>query len=172
MTLLYPKWILGEQMPTGPIANLVGLRIKAGEQTIPWKRDSVNLFAFHIDVPPGAPALNIVFDYISPAEGGDFSSGSSATTQLAVLNWNQFVLYPEGVSPDQLQYQANLKVPSSWRYGTALPIQHESGNEIECRPAPLATLVDSPLSTGQPDHTIEVGKYRGVSHFLHLAADS
>src|SRR3982074_629115 len=79
MTLLYPKWIPGEHMPTGPITNLVGLKIKAGEQTIPWKRDSVNMFAFHINVPPGAPALDIVFDYISPAEGGDFSSGSSAT---------------------------------------------------------------------------------------------
>jgi len=103
MTLLYPKWIPGEHMPTGPITNLVGLKIKAGEQTIPWKRDSVNMFAFHINVPAGASSLDIVFDYISPAEGGDFSSGSSATTQLAVLNWNQFVLYPEGVSPDQLR---------------------------------------------------------------------
>jgi len=60
MTLLYPKWIPGEHMPTGPITNLVGLRIKAGEQTIPWKRDSVNMFAFHINVPAGAPALYIV----------------------------------------------------------------------------------------------------------------
>ena len=31
MTLLYPKWIAGEQMPTGPITNLVGLKIKAGD---------------------------------------------------------------------------------------------------------------------------------------------
>jgi predicted metalloprotease with PDZ domain len=172
LTLLYPKWIPGEHMPTGPITNLVGLKIKAGDQVIAWKRDSVNMFAFHINVPAGAPALDIVFDYISPAEGGDFSSGSSATTQLAVLNWNQFVLYPEGVSPDQLQYQANLKVPDSWRYGTALPIQRESGNEIEFRPAPLTTLVDSPLSTGLHYRTIELGTEKGVSHFLHLAADS
>jgi len=31
----------------------------------------------------GTSALDIVFDYISPAEGGDFFVGSSATTQLA-----------------------------------------------------------------------------------------
>jgi predicted metalloprotease with PDZ domain len=172
MTLLYPKWIPGEHMPTGPITNLVGLKIKAGDRTIPWKRDSINMFAFHIDVPAGASSLDIVFDYISPAEGGDFSSGSSATTQLAVLNWNQFVLYPEGASQEQLQYQANLKVPNSWRYGTALPIERESGNEIEFRPAPLETLVDSPLSTGAHYRTIELGTEKGISHFLHLAADS
>jgi predicted metalloprotease with PDZ domain len=172
MTLLYPKWIPGEHMPTGPITNLVGLKIRAGDQTIPWKRDSVNMFAFHVDVPAGASSLDIVFDYISPAEGGDFSSGSSATTQLAVLNWNQFVLYPGGASQEQLQYQANLKVPNSWRYGTALPIQRESGNEIEFRPAPLETLVDSPLSTGAHYRTVDLGTEKGISHFLHLAADS
>src|SRR5207253_2754874 len=29
-TLLYPEWIPGEHGPTGPIANLVGLKIEAG----------------------------------------------------------------------------------------------------------------------------------------------
>ena len=51
MTLLYPEWIPGEHGPTGPIANLVGLKIQGGGKTIPWKRDSVNMFAFHLDVP-------------------------------------------------------------------------------------------------------------------------
>src|SRR5436309_1716979 len=53
MTLLYPKWIPGEHMPLGPITNLVGLKIKAGNQDIPWRRDSVNMFAFHLDLPAG-----------------------------------------------------------------------------------------------------------------------
>src|SRR5712692_6488009 len=34
MTLVYPKWIPGEHMPTGPIADLVGLKIQAAVQTI------------------------------------------------------------------------------------------------------------------------------------------
>src|SRR6516165_11660133 len=42
MTLLYPEWIPGEHGPTGPIVNLVGLKISAGGAAIPWKRDSVN----------------------------------------------------------------------------------------------------------------------------------
>src|SRR3954454_19070179 len=53
MTLLYPEWIPGEHGPTGPIANLVGLKIQGGGKTIPWKRDSVKMFAFHLDVPAG-----------------------------------------------------------------------------------------------------------------------
>ena len=58
MTLLYPEWIPGEHGPTGPIADLVGLKIQANGQAIPWKRDPVNMYAFHITVPPGAAGLN------------------------------------------------------------------------------------------------------------------
>src|SRR4029077_16539175 len=34
MTLLYPQWIPGEHSPTGPITDLVGLKIQAGSQAI------------------------------------------------------------------------------------------------------------------------------------------
>jgi predicted metalloprotease with PDZ domain len=172
MTLLYPQWIPGEHGPTGPIANLVGLKIQAGELAIPWKRDSVNMYAFHVDVPAGVAALDVAFDFISPPETGGFSSGSSATTQLAVLNWNQFLLYPQGTPPDKLQLQATLRVPNAWRYGTALRIKRESGNQIEFEPASLTTLVDSPVSTGAHYRTIELGADNGIAHYLHLAADS
>jgi predicted metalloprotease with PDZ domain len=172
MTLLYPQWIPGEHGPTGPIANLVGLKIQAGELAIPWKRDSVNMYAFHVDVPAGVASLDVAFDFISPPEAAGFSSGSSATSQLAVLNWNQFLLYPQGVPPDKLQLQATLRVPNSWRYGTALRIKRESGNQIEFEPASLTTLVDSPVSTGAHYRTIELGTDNGIAHYLHLAADS
>lgn len=172
MTLLYPEWIPGEHGPTGPIVNLVGLAISAGELGIPWKRDSVNMYAFHVDVPAGVAALDVAFDFISPPEAAGFSSGSSATTQLAVLNWNQFLLYPKDVAPDKLQYQATLRVPNAWRYGTALKIKRESGNQIEFAPSSLTTLVDSPVSTGAHYRTVDLGADNGIAHYLHLAADS
>ncbi len=172
LTLLYPEWIPGEHGPTGPIANLVGLKIQGGGKTIAWKRDSVNMFAFHLDVPAGVSSLDVAFDFISPPESEGFSSGSSATSELAVLNWNQLVLYPQGTQPDDFQYQATLRVPNGWRYGTALPIQRESGNEIEFQPAALTTLIDSPLSAGAHYRTIDLGSDGGAPHYLHIAADS
>jgi predicted metalloprotease with PDZ domain len=172
MTLLYPEWIPGEHGPTGPIINLVGLQVRGAGKTIAWKRDSVNMYAFHIDVPAGVSSLDVAFDFISPPESGGFSSGSSATSELAVLNWNQVLLYPQGTQADDLQYQANLKVPASWRYGTALPIARESGNEIEFQPASLTTMVDSPVSAGAHYRTIDLGTDHGVPHYLNLAADS
>ena len=172
LTLLYPEWIPGEHGPTGPITDLVGLKIDANGQSIPWKRDDVNMYAFHVTVPAGAASLNITFDFISAPESPGFSSGGSTTTELAVLNWNQLLLYPQGATPNQLRYQANLKVPNSWRYGTALPIAHESGNEIEFQPAPLNTLIDSPVSTGAHYRTVDLGVDGTIAHYLHLAGDS
>ena len=172
MTLLYPEWIPGEHGPTGPIVNLVGLKMQAGGQPVGWRRDSVNMYAFHIEVPAGASSVDAAFDFISPPEEGGFSSGSSTTSELAVLNWNQLVLYPEGAQADSLQYQATLRVPSAWRYGTSLPIARESGSEIEFQPAPLTTLIDSPLLAGAHFRTVELGTDRGAPHYLHLAGDS
>ncbi len=172
MTLLYPEWIPGEHGPTGPVVNLVGLKIEGGGNTIAWKRDDVNMFAFHLDVPAGVTSLDVAFDFISPPESGGFSSGSSATSELAVLNWNQVLLYPQGSQPDDLQYQATLRVLSGWRYGTALPIARESGNQIEFQPSSLTTLIDSPLSAGAHYRTIDLGADNGIAHYLNLAADS
>jgi predicted metalloprotease with PDZ domain len=172
MTLLYPEWIPGEHGPTGPVANLVGLKIQGGGRIIAWKRDSVNLYAFAFEVPAGVSSLDIAFDYIAPPESGGFSSGGSTTSELAVLNWNQMLLYPQGADADSLQLQASLKVPSNWRYGTALPVQSETGNDVVFKPSSLTTLIDSPLSAGAHYRTIDLGEDRGAPHYLHLAADS
>jgi predicted metalloprotease with PDZ domain len=172
MTLLYPEWIPGEHGPTGPIVNLVALHVTGGNQTIPWKRDGVNMYAFHVDVPAGVASLDVNFDFISPPEEGGFTSGSSATSKLAVLNWNQLLLYPQGADSDKAQFQVSLKVPPAWKFGTALPIRRETGNQIEFQPASLTTLIDSPLSAGAHYRTIELGSGNGAAHYLHLAADS
>jgi predicted metalloprotease with PDZ domain len=172
MTLLYPEWIPGEHAPTGPIVNFVGLKIQGAGKIVQWRRDDVNMFAFHIDVPAGVNSIDIAFDFISPPEAGGFTSAASATSELAVLNWNQVLLYPQGSQPDDLQYQASLRVPNGWKYGTALPMAHESGRDIEFQPAPLTTLIDSPISAGAHYRTVELGTENGVAHYMHIAADS
>lgn len=172
ITLLYPEWIPGEHGPTGPVVDLVGLKFSANGKPVAWKRDAVNMYAFHVDVPAGASSLDAAFDFILPPETGGFTSGASATTELAVLNWNQVVLYPEGAASDQLRLRASLKVPNGWQYGTALPIERESGSEIQFQPSSLATLIDSPVSAGAHYRTIDLGADLGPSHYLHIAADS
>jgi predicted metalloprotease with PDZ domain len=172
MTLLYPQWIQGEHGPTGPIADVVSLKFRANNKTLAWRRDSVNLYAFHVITPQGSTSLDAAFDFISPADAGGFTEGSSMTTELAVLNWNQYVLYPQGTAADQLRYQATLRLPHDWHYGTALGVAKEAGDEIEFQPTSLATLIDSPVSAGAHYKTIDLGAVNGAAHYIHIAADS
>src|SRR5580658_3104795 len=39
LTLLFPQWIPGEHMPTGPINNIAGLKFSANKKALPWRRD-------------------------------------------------------------------------------------------------------------------------------------
>ena len=171
LTLLYPEWIPGEHGPTGPIADLVNLRFSSGGQTLAWKRDPVDLFAFHLTMPSGAKPLEAAFDFISPPDAGGFSSGSSMTPALAVLSWNQFLLYPQGVPMESLRYQARLRLPPGWQFATALAVAKAKDSDIEFRPVSLVTLIDSPVLSGAHFKNIDLGGFDGAPHLLHIAAD-
>src|SRR2546422_7772504 len=108
LTLLYPKWIPGEHGPTGPITDLAGLRITAGGKPVAWSRDAEDMYAFHVEVPAGAKAIEVAFDFLSPVGEGRYSAGASATANLVVLSWNQLVLYPAGGSSDAWTYSVRL----------------------------------------------------------------
>src|SRR6516162_10532235 len=62
LTLYYPKWIQGEHAPSGPVTDLSGLKFKAGGKALPWRRDDVDMFAFHCTVPEGADAVEVDLD--------------------------------------------------------------------------------------------------------------
>lgn len=186
LTLLYPKWIPGEHMPSGPVIDSVGLRFSAGGQAIPWRRDDVDMFTYHLTIPAGVSQLEIALDYASPVSGeSGFTAGGSATDKLAVISWNQLLLYPEGFTTDQLIYQASLKLPAGWKFGTALPnagvgSTHIGGPltgpepfTVRFQPATLTTLVDSPVIAGEYYRAVPLspaGEARPAE--LDMAADS
>ena len=53
LTLYYPKWIPGEHAPDGPVVDLAGLKFSAGGKTLKWRRDLLDGFTIHVDVPAG-----------------------------------------------------------------------------------------------------------------------
>jgi predicted metalloprotease with PDZ domain len=150
LTLYYPKWIPGEHGPTGPIQDLTGLKFTANGQTLKWRRDLLDGWTFHIEVPPGAAVITASLDFVSPTgEEGLFTGGASATDKMTVLSWNTVLLYPAGWISDELTYQASLRLPEGWKFGTPLPIASQSGAELTFNPVPLTMLVDSPVIAGQ-----------------------
>jgi predicted metalloprotease with PDZ domain len=143
VTLVYPKWIPGNHRPTGPIQNLTGLHVKAGMQELDWQRDLVDMWAFHLQVPPGVTELEASYDTIT------FNGSSSpSSSKVLDLNWNQVVLYPQGATSDAVQVTASLRLPEGWKFGTALTPVSQSGNSVEFQPVSLTRLVDSPLIAG------------------------
>jgi predicted metalloprotease with PDZ domain len=166
LTLYYPKWIPGSHGPDGPIANLTGLKFEADGKTIPWQRDLLDAFTFHLTVPDGATHLDAAYDTIEP-------EGDSATDKLMVLEWNEAILYPAGAPAAQLTYQATLILPDGWQYGTALPVENAAANRISFKPISLELLVDSPVIAGQYYRAIDLTPpSEPIHHEIDLVADS
>ena len=172
LTLLYPKWIPGEHAPTGPIADLVGVKMSAAGKPVDWRRDPEDMFAFNLEVPAGADAVEVSFDFLLPPNADTFSSGASATAQLLVLSWNHVVLYPKGAQAGTLRCASTLRLPSGWKFGTALPVAIESATGVEFVPVSLETLVDSPVLSGAHFRTVDLSPGARPSHSLHIAAES
>ena len=150
LTLYYPKWIPGEHGPTGPIQDLAGLKFTANGQTLKWRRDLLDGWTLHVEVPAGVSAVNASLDFISPVGlEGLFTGGPSATDKMTVLSWNTVLLYPAGWTSDELTYQANLRLPEGWKFGTPLPVASQSGADLKFNPVSLTTLVDSPVIAGE-----------------------
>jgi predicted metalloprotease with PDZ domain len=172
LTLVYPKWIPGEHGPTGPLNGVVGLHFKSQGQELEWHRDPLEMFAFHLDVPAGATAVEADLDFVPPVGEGGFSAGPSVTQELAVISWNQVVLYPQGRPSDQITYQASLRLPAGWSYATALPVTEGTGEVVRFGPVSLTTLVDSPILAGSHLAKVALPTGEGPAHEIDIAADS
>ncbi|MGH7973365.1 MAG: peptidase M61, partial [Limisphaerales bacterium] len=90
LVLLYPKWLPGQHAPSGPIAQLAGLKLSAGGVSLPWRRDSVDVFAFHVAVPEGASNVEAHFQFLAPT---DIRQGRIVTTpDMLNLQWSSVAL--------------------------------------------------------------------------------
>jgi hypothetical protein len=114
LDLYYPKWIPGEHSPSGPIDGVTGLIITGGGQRIAWRRDLVDMYTLHLDVPAGVASLDLDFQFLSPIDGGDFGASVSATSKIVDLEWNQVVFYPAGYRSSNIRVEASVKLPTAW----------------------------------------------------------
>jgi predicted metalloprotease with PDZ domain len=172
MTFVYPKWIPGEHMPTGPLMQVAGLHVHAGDRELEWSRDRVEMFSFHVDVPSGAAAIEVDFDYLSPSAtfGGGYGESSNATQKLLLILFNQLVVYPSGIPTDSLLCRASVRLPAGWKFDSALPVSRQEGSRVEFDPVSLTTLVDSPIVAGLHLRTIPIAD-DGREH-ITIVADS
>ncbi|HZR55876.1 MAG TPA: M61 family peptidase [Terriglobales bacterium] len=160
LTLVYPKWVPGNHRPSGPIENVTGVKMEAAGRSLPWERDSVDMYAFHVDVPSGVSELQVSLDTITTS-GVSGASGAAASSHVLDLNWNQVLLYPQNTNSDDVQFMASVRLPVGWKFGTALKPEEapsQSSSEIHFKPVSLTTLVDSPLIAGDHFRKIQLTK--------------
>jgi predicted metalloprotease with PDZ domain len=170
LTLLYPKWLPAEHAPNGPIGGLSALKFSGGGQTLPWRRDDVNMFAFHVAVPAGVKSLDVSFEVLAELDAHSPNALRLATDAVGIIVWNELILYPAGLQSDDMRVEARLRLPAGWNFGTALQRANSGGEEIQFAEVSLTTLIDSPVLAGRHFRTEALGGSPAV--YLHLAADS
>jgi predicted metalloprotease with PDZ domain len=176
ITLTTPKWIPGNHRPTGPVDEITGVVFTAAgpggqKQTLPWRRDDVNLYQFHVTVPQGVTTLHAHLDCIVTAR---------VSQKMAVLEWEKLLLYPTGLPVRDIQVQPTVIVPAGWGVGTALTPLGEAttattsampGSSTRYAATTVEQLQDSPVITGQYFHEFPLAPDVTPKHYIDVVSD-
>jgi predicted metalloprotease with PDZ domain len=144
ITLLYPEWLPGTHSPSNPVEDLAGLVVTANGKRISWLRDSVNMYAFHVEAPRDATTLDLDFQYLAPLD----PKRGRVSSKFANVTWNSVLLYPAGYFSRDIKFETSLRLPEGWKFACALDVKTQNGNLVQFKETTLNTLVDSPLYAG------------------------
>jgi predicted metalloprotease with PDZ domain len=168
-TLLYPGWLPGDHARRGPLEKIAGLVFRANGKVIPWTRDAVSVFAFHLDVPAGVSTVEAEFQFLSPT---DPDQGRVVVTpEMLNLQWNEVALYPAGYFTRRIEIQASAHYPQGWGSGTALDVEASQGGSVRYKPVSFETLIDSPVFAGRYFRRFDLDPGAGAPVHLDVVAD-
>lgn len=168
-TLLLPRWLPGNHAPAGRPDLLAGLVITAAGQRIEWTRDPVEITAFHLTLPAGIRQLELEFQYLSPVE--DKEGRVVVTPEMLNLQWEAMLLHPAGHYASRIMVEARVKLPTDWKFGTALETSAVSGDVANFKAVSLETLVDSPIFAGRHFRQFDLAPGATVPVRLNVVAD-
>jgi predicted metalloprotease with PDZ domain len=146
ITLLFPQWLPGNHGPRGPLAELTDLRFTIDGKPVAWRRDPVEVYAFHVDVPDGAHELVARFVHTSPLQSSE--GRITMTPEMLNLQWEKMSLYPAGHYVRRIRVTPTVTLPQGWTPAAALDGRTVSGNTVRWAETDYETLVDSPIFAG------------------------
>ncbi len=168
LTLTTPKWIPGNHRPTGPVEDITGVVFTANGHVLPWRRDDVDLYQFHLTIPKGVSTLHAHLDCIVTAR---------VSRKMAVLEWEKLLLYPANTPVRNIAIQPSVTVPKGWGIGTALTPtdgynpQHPTGGTTHFAATTVEQLEDSPVIAGEYFHEFALAPEVTPKHFIDVVAD-
>ena len=185
LTLITPQWIPGNHGPTGPAASIVGVQFTANGrdgsiQTLPWRRDDVNLYEFHLEIPAGVTSLHAHLDSLV---------SSRVSRHMACLEWERLMLYPAHIPVKEIAIEPSVTVPAGWGLGTALTPtgtgapppttgileddHHPTAGAVTTHYAVTSVeqLEDSPVIAGEYFHEFPLAPEVTPKHFIDVVSD-
>jgi predicted metalloprotease with PDZ domain len=91
---------------------------------------------------------------------------------MAEVEWRQEILFPAGYYARDIPVQASLRLPSTWRYATALDTLHAEGGRVAFKAVSLEALLDSPVIAGRYFSRVDLDPGGSVPVHLDVVADS
>lgn len=185
IALISPQWIPGHHTGNGKAALVAGVVLtgtnSAGRsEKLAWKRDPVNLYELHVDVPRDVSMLHAHLDA---------AVSYSASRRLACSEWDRLMLYPAERAVASIPISPSVTVPAGWGVATALqevgrgtPPETTGVNEEAHRPPANAVTIhyastsveqleDSPVFTGKFFHEYALAPTISPSHFIDVFSD-
>ena len=167
-TFTTPQWIPGTHGPNGPVEEITGVVFTANGKTLPWRRDDVDLYEFHVDVPKDTTTLHAHLDCIVTSRADD---------KIAVLEWEKLLLYPAHIPVAKIFIQPSVVVPAGWGIGTALQPtgsydpNAKTGGTTEFQTTTVEQLEDSPVIAGEYFHEFALAPEVTPKHYIDVVSD-
>jgi len=117
LVMLFPEWIPGNHKAAGELLKVAGIRFTGNGQPLRWRRDPLNVFAFHVDVPPGVQTVDVEFQHISATASAQGRIVS--TPEMQSIRWWSASMYPAGHYVRNIPVRATVTVPPGWTVATA-----------------------------------------------------
>ena len=169
LILTTPRWIPGNHRPTGPVSEITGVVFTVDGKPIEWRRDDVDMYEFHINIPAGVATLRAHLDCIVTAR---------LSQKMAVLEWEKLLLYPANTPVRDIPIQPSLKVPEGWGVGTALQPEGAgswpvpaAGATTRFAATSVEQLEDSPVIAGQYFHEFALAPTVTPKHYIDVVSD-
>lgn len=168
LTLLYPKYLPGNHAATGPIQLLSGLTVTANGQRLEWLRDTVEPYAFHLEVPADVTEIDVAFEWLTQPDGSQWRVVMGP--DVVNLQWEKAILYPAGYDATGITVAPTVRMKPGWGYGVALDTESFEGGAAVFKPVDLYTLVDSPMFAGAHHRRVNIDRADG-DVFLNIVSD-
>lgn len=175
----YPEWIPGQHRIGGPIDNLVAIVFHAGASdgpVVPWRRDLVDLYSFHVQVPSGTHSLWVNFDVLDVPSRTNTIATNRTSSHIVMLEPSEDLLYPTGAAVRKVPVSATVHLPAGWHSAAALRVEGHPESSLNGQDTTFATVslerfIDSPIVAGDHCRQYPIAPEAKPVHTLDLCTE-